>query len=161
MWISTKAQYGLRALVEIANADGQSVALKYVAERQDISQHYLEQIASNLRRAGFIRSVRGAFGGYKLARAPELISALEVVEVMEGSIAPVSCIEDSSSCSHANSCGTESLWRRVDSAIRDVLGNATLKDLMLEAQLADATTKARLLANPATQSGIALPMVRS
>ncbi len=158
MWISTKAQYGLRALVEIANANGESVALKHVAERQDISQHYLEQIASNLRRAGFIRSVRGAFGGYKLARAPELISALEVVEVMEGSIAPVACIEDSSSCSHISSCGTESLWRRVDTAIRDVLGNATLKDLLLEAQAADAVTKARLLSNPATQSGMPLPM---
>jgi Rrf2 family transcriptional regulator, cysteine metabolism repressor len=124
MWISTKAQYGLRALVEIANSGEQSVALKHVAERQDISQHYLEQIASNLRRAGFIRSVRGAFGGYKLARAPELISALEVVEVMEGSIAPVACIEDSSSCSHVSSCGTENLWRRVDNAIRDVLGTS-------------------------------------
>jgi Rrf2 family transcriptional regulator, cysteine metabolism repressor len=158
MWISTKAQYGLRALVEIANAGNQSVALKYVAERQDISQHYLEQIASNLRRAGFIRSVRGAFGGYKLARPPEQISALEVVEVMEGSIAPVSCIEDKSSCSHISACGTENLWRRVDTAIRDVLGNATLKDLMLEAQLADAAQKAKLHHNPATQSGQPLPM---
>jgi Rrf2 family transcriptional regulator, cysteine metabolism repressor len=158
MWISTKAQYGLRALVEIANAGNQSVALKYVAERQDISQHYLEQIASNLRRAGFIRSVRGAFGGYKLARPPEQISALEVVEVMEGSIAPVACIEDKSSCSHTSSCGTENLWRRVDTAIRDVLGNATLKDLMLEAQLADAAQKARLQYNPATHGGQPLPM---
>ncbi len=158
MWISTKAQYGLRALVEIAHAGNQSVALKHVAERQDISLHYLEQIASNLRRAGFIRSVRGAFGGYKLARAPESITALEVVEVMEGSIAPVSCIEDSSSCVHTSSCGTESLWRRVDTALRDVLGNATLKDLMLEAELADAA-KARVTLNPAVIGGQPLPMI--
>jgi Rrf2 family transcriptional regulator, cysteine metabolism repressor len=158
MWISTKAQYGLRALVEIANAGNQSVALKHVAERQDISQHYLEQIASNLRRAGFIRSVRGAFGGYKLARPPEQISALEVVEVMEGSIAPVACIEDSSSCSHVSSCGTENLWRRVDTAIRDVLGNATLRDLMLEAQAADAAANHALRRNPAAVGGQPLPM---
>ena len=94
MWISTKAQYGLRALVEIAAANGEAMALKHVAEKQDISQHYLEQIAANLRRAGFIRSVRGAFGGYKLSRAPEDISALQVVEALEGSLAPVSCIEE-------------------------------------------------------------------
>ncbi len=155
MWISTKAQYGLRALVEIAKGDGEPMALKHVAEAQDISQHYLEQIASNLRRAGFIRSVRGAFGGYKLARTPELISTLDVVEAMEGSIAPVECIEDSSSCSHISACGTENLWRRVDFAIRDVLGNTTLADLMREAEFATATAKMRA---SIAQHGEPLPM---
>jgi Rrf2 family transcriptional regulator, cysteine metabolism repressor len=154
MWISTKAQYGLRALVEIAQASGESIPLKHVAERQDISQHYLEQIASNLRRSGFIRSVRGAFGGYKLARSPESITALEVVEAMEGSIAPVSCIEDAASCHHVSACGTENLWRRVDTALRDVLGNVTLRDLIQEAQLQEAAAKMRAH----VQSGQALPM---
>jgi len=72
--------------------------LKEVAEAQRISQHYLEQIASALRRAGFIKSVRGAKGGYRLARPPEEITALEVVEALEGSLAPVGCIEDPGSC---------------------------------------------------------------
>ncbi len=155
MWISTKAQYGLRALVEIAKGNGEPMALKHVAERQDISQHYLEQIASNLRRAGFIRSVRGAFGGYKLARAPEQISTLDVVEAMEGSIAPVECIEDPGSCSHESACGTENLWKRVDFAIRDVLGNTTLADLMREAEFATASARMRAAV---AQQGQPLPM---
>ncbi|MBB6100190.1 Rrf2 family protein [Deinobacterium chartae] len=132
MWISTKAQYGLRALIEIGKQPGQAVPLKDVAEKQDISQHYLEQIASNLRRAGFIRSVRGAHGGYKLARSPEQIDAWEVVLAMEGSMAPVNCLEDSDACSRAGSCATEGLWRRVENAVREVLGSTTLADLIQE-----------------------------
>ena len=87
MWVSTKAQYGLRALIDIGQRPGVAVPLKDVAQRQDISQHYLEQIASNLRRAGFIRSVRGAHGGYRLSRLPETINTWDVVVAMEGSIA--------------------------------------------------------------------------
>lgn len=143
MWISTKAQYGLRALIEIAAAQGESIALKHVAQKQDISQHYLEQIASNLRRSGFIRSVRGANGGYKLARPPEQITALQVVEAMEGSLAPVSCIEDTDSCNHAGACGTEGLWRRVDHSIREVLSGATLADLLHEAEFVQAALRMR------------------
>ncbi len=134
MWVSTKAQYGLRALVHIARNNSRAVALKQVAESQDISQHYLEQLAAVLRRAGFIESVRGAQGGYRLAKPAKEIRALEVVEVMEGSLAPVSCIETPGSCNHVSLCGTEDLWRRVDTAIRDVLGKTTLADLMLEAE---------------------------
>jgi Rrf2 family transcriptional regulator, cysteine metabolism repressor len=158
MWISTKAQYGLRALVEIASGNGEPMSLKLVAERQDLSQHYLEQIASNLRRSGFIRSVRGAFGGYKLARAANSITALEVVEAMEGSLAPVSCIEDPDSCSHVSACGTESLWRRVDQSIRTVLGSTTLQDLILEAQVQDAALRRREHLVAGTQP---LPMISS
>ncbi|GGJ21423.1 RrF2 family transcriptional regulator [Deinococcus roseus] len=132
MWISTKAQYGLRALIEIGKTPAQAVPLKDVAEKQDISQHYLEQIASNLRRAGFIRSVRGAHGGYRLSRAPKDIRAWDVVVTMEGSLAPVSCLEDSDSCSKTGSCATETLWKRVEDAVRDVLYNTTLEDLIRE-----------------------------
>jgi Rrf2 family transcriptional regulator, cysteine metabolism repressor len=137
MWISTKAQYGLRALIDIAQQDGKAVALKNVADRQEISQHYLEQIAAALRRAGFIRSVRGAHGGYKLARSPESITAWEVVSAMEGSLAPVSCIEDPGSCGHTGVCGTENLWKRVDLAVRSVLLATSLQDLIAEQQLAE------------------------
>ena len=161
MWISTKAQYGLRALVEIAAGSGEPMALKLVAERQDISQHYLEQIASNLRRAGFIRSVRGAYGGYKLARSPQAITALEVVEAMEGSLAPVSCIEDPGSCSHVSACGTEGLWRRVDTAIRDVLGQTTLEHLMQEAQLSTAAQRLREAQQAHLENGRPLPVVQA
>ncbi|MFN3180224.1 MAG: Rrf2 family transcriptional regulator, partial [Thermus sp.] len=84
MWVSTKAQYGLRALVEIGLKAPEAVPLKEVAEAQGISQHYLEQIASNLRRAGFIKSIRGAHGGYRLARPAHEINAYDVVTAMEG-----------------------------------------------------------------------------
>ncbi len=130
MWISTRAQYGLRALLEIGARGPEPVPLKEVAEAQKISQHYLEQIASALRRAGFIKSVRGAKGGYKLARPPEAIRALEVVETLEGSVAPVGCIEDPESCWASGTCATEELWRQVDLAVRSVLGQTTLKDLI-------------------------------
>lgn len=132
MWVSTKAQYGLRALIEIARQDGEAVPLKDVSERQGLSQHYLEQIASNLRRAGFIKSVRGAHGGYRLARPADQINAYDVVTAMEGSIAPVQCVEDDHSCDSQNVCGTQDLWFRVDAALREVLGNTTLADLIVE-----------------------------
>lgn len=134
MWVSTKAQYGLRALIEIGRRGGDAVPLKDVSERQGISQHYLEQIASNLRRAGFIKSVRGARGGYRLARPAQAINAYEVVTAMEGSIAPVSCVEDDHVCDRGNVCGTLDLWHRVDTALRDVLGGTTLADLILESE---------------------------
>lgn len=134
MWVSTKAQYGLRALIEIGRGGQQPVPLKDVSERQGLSQHYLEQIASNLRRAGFIKSVRGAHGGYRLARPAEQISAYDVVTAMEGSIAPVSCVEDEHACSSQTVCGTQNLWFRVDAALREVLGGTTLADLIEESE---------------------------
>ncbi len=138
MWVSTKAQYGLRALVEIGIRAPEAVPLKEVAEAQGISLPYLEQIAAQLRRSGFLRSVRGAKGGYRLARPPEKVTALEVVEALEGSLAPVSCIEDPASCQKVGQCSTELLWRRVDLAVRQVLGGTNLKDLIEERKRLEA-----------------------
>ncbi|RIH86035.1 HTH-type transcriptional regulator CymR [Meiothermus luteus] len=138
MWVSTKAQYGLRALVEIGLRQPAAVPLKEVAEAQGISQHYLEQIAAQLRRAGFIRSVRGARGGYRLGRPSEKITALEVVEALEGSLAPVVCLDDPESCWQTGHCSTETLWKRVDEAMRGVLRSTTLKDLIEERKLIEA-----------------------
>ncbi|GEM86198.1 RrF2 family transcriptional regulator [Meiothermus granaticius] len=132
MWVSTKAQYGLRALVEIGLRAPAAVPLQVVAEAQGISQHYLEQIAAQLRRSGFIRSVRGAKGGYKLGRPTDQIFALEVVEALEGSLAPVICVSDPESCWQTGSCSTEMLWKKVDLAMRGVLGSTSLKDLVEE-----------------------------
>lgn len=130
MWVSTKAQYGMKALVELALSDGEPVSLKTVAERQSISRQYLEQIFSQLRRAGIVDSVRGARGGYKLSRPLDEIDALEVVELLEGSVAPVKCLEGTGGCRLPGQCSTEYLWRRVDSAVRSVLRNTTLADLV-------------------------------
>ena len=137
MWVSTKAQYGMRALVEVATWGGEPVSLKTIAERQLISHQYLEQIFALLRRAGIVDSVRGARGGYKLARPLDEIDALEVVELLEGSVAPVRCIDDATNCMRTGRCSTESLWRRVYSAVRNVLRTTTLADLVEQRMLID------------------------
>lgn len=133
MWISTRAQYGLRALIEIGRQPEHPVALKAVASRQGISLHYLEQIVANLRRAGFVRSVRGAKGGYQLAHATQNINAYDVVVALEGSLAPVDCVTEDHVCEQKNVCGTLSLWKRVDDTLREVLGATTLHELINEA----------------------------
>ncbi len=135
MWISTKAQYGMRALVEIAVGGDRPTSLKTVADRQKLSHQYLEQIFALLRRGGFVESVRGARGGYRLARSPDRITALDVVELLEGSVAPVACIDDDDTCGRVGACSTEPLWREVDAAVRRVLGGTTVADLMAERQL--------------------------
>ncbi len=135
MWVSTKAQYGMRALIEIGLHGDQPTSLKTVAKREGLSQQYLEQIFAVLRRAGIVESLRGARGGYRLARRAEDITALEVVEKLEGSVAPVTCVEDAASCERVGECGTEPLWREVDDAVRAVLGGTTLADLMADRPL--------------------------
>jgi len=132
MWVSTRAQYGMRALVEVALAGDEPVSLRTVAERQDLIQQYLEQIFASLRRAGIVESVRGARGGYRLARPVDQIDSLEVVQLLEGSLAPVACLDENESCVRVGACSTESLWRQVDQAVRQVLGSTTLADLVAE-----------------------------
>lgn len=140
MWVSTKAQYGMRALVELAMAGDEAVSLRTIAQRQDLSHQYLEQIFSVLRRAGVVESVRGAHGGYRLARPTDQIDSLEVVQLLEGSIAPVACLDDHESCIRVGQCSTESLWKKVDFAVRKVLGSTTLADLVAQ-RLALADTR--------------------
>ncbi len=149
MWVSTKAQYGLRALVEIGLRQPAAVPLKEVAEAQGISQHYLEQIAAQLRRSGFIRSVRGAKGGYRMGRPAHQITALEVVEALEGSLAPVLCLDDPASCWQTGHCSTENLWKRVDEAMRQVLRQTTLQDLIEERRQIEARRLVQLEPTPA------------
>jgi Rrf2 family protein len=135
MWVSTKAQYGMRALIEVAVGGDRPTSLKTVADRQGLSHQYLEQIFAVLRRAGIVESIRGARGGYRLARRPDQLSALEVVELLEGTVSPVQCIDDEDSCGRTGACSTEPLWREVDAAVRRVLGGTSLADLMAERQL--------------------------
>ena len=134
MWVSTRAQYGMRALVEIA-LSSEPTSLKVVSDRQLISQHYLEQIIAVLRRAGIVESTRGAYGGYRVARPLADITALEVVELMEGSLAPVPCVEEGHTCDHEEHCSTKTLWNEVDTAVREVLGRTTLAHLVAEQQV--------------------------
>ena len=110
MKVSTKSRYGLAAMVDIAEHFGKGpVALRSVAERQQVSEHYLEQLMSPLRNAGFVRSVRGAQGGYVLAKDPTTITVGDIVRAMEGPIAPVDCLlaekgRDNPYCDKTNAC---------------------------------------------------------
>ncbi|MFC4076857.1 cysteine metabolism transcriptional regulator CymR [Salinithrix halophila] len=123
MKISTKGRYGLTIMMDLAERYGEKpTSLKSVAERHRLSEHYLEQLVAPLRNAGLVRSVRGAYGGYKLSRPPEEITAGDVIRVLEGPISPVEFAEE-------DNPGRRELWKKIRDAIADVLDNATLADL--------------------------------
>lgn len=137
MKLSTKGEYGLRAMFDLAQHNGQGpVALKSVAERQDISDHYLEQLVATLRKAGLVKSVRGAQGGYTLGRDPAEIRVGDIIRVLEGPIAPMDCVSDreTDQCERAGSCITRGIWEKVRDSITDVLDSITLADMCSEAE---------------------------
>ncbi len=112
------------------------VSLKNVAERQGISEHYLEQLISGLRKAGLVKSVRGAQGGYTLAKEPNKITVGDVIRVLEGPIAPVDCVaeEDPEFCQKAENCVTKGIWEKVRDSIAGVLDAITLEDMLKDAE---------------------------
>jgi len=141
MRLSTKGRYGVRALVDIAlNCDGGPVLLKDIAKRQDISAQYLEHLVAPLIRAGILRSIRGAKGGIALAKPPEEIGLSRVIEVLEGSVAPVECVDNPALCVRSGECVTREVWSDIKAAIMGVLESLTLKDLM-DRQKAKAPSK--------------------
>lgn len=122
MKISTKGRYGLMLLVDLAqNDNGQPVALKTIAERQGLSEHYLEQLIAPLRNRGFVKSVRGAYGGYILAKSGNEITAADAILTLEGPLEIVDGEVDD---------GFHDLWDRLQESIRSVLSNVTLQDLV-------------------------------
>ena len=132
MTISTKGRYAIRALIEIAlNQDKGLVLVKDVSVSQAISEKYLERIFSSLKSAGFVKSRRGCKGGYILARKPEEINILDVLKALEGSLAPVECVE-TPSCTRLKACAARLLWIKLNSAIERTLGAATLAVLVDE-----------------------------
>ncbi len=138
MKLSTKGRYGVSAIYDIAlNSTEGPVSMRSVAERQMISDHYLEQLMVHLRRAGFVKSVRGAQGGYTLAKSPKEITVGDIIRVMEGPIAPVDCLLSGAStdkyyCPKSGACVTRSVWERVGSAIENLLDGITIEDLIKE-----------------------------
>lgn len=132
MKISTKGRYALRLMVDLAmNNNGEMVRIKDVAKRQNISEKYLEQIISILKRAGFVRSLRGSQGGYQLAKDPTEYTVGMILRLTEGSMAVVSCLEDSENqCKRANQCVSLRLWSMIDKAVSDVIDNVTLQDMV-------------------------------
>ena len=132
MRLSTRSEYGLRAIAALAKThDGQPVPLREIASSETISEQYLEQIFVDLRRGGFVRSVRGAKGGYLLARQPEEISVGEVLGVLEGDLAPYDCVaSEIVECERANFCTTRQVWLKLRDSMMQAMGGMTLADIV-------------------------------
>jgi Rrf2 family cysteine metabolism transcriptional repressor len=153
MLFSTKAEYGVRLMVELGRRAGdeladvaEPVALSTVAEAEMLPLSYLEQLVAKLREAGLVTSTRGAHGGYRLARPAEEIDMLEVVQALEGPIAPMECFhierEGRVLCSHeaddGRACATKLLWTRVQGSVTKALNGTTLADLVEFAEQHDS-----------------------
>lgn len=136
MKISTKGRYALRLMLDLAVYNtGEPVCLKDVAGRQQISEKYLEQIISLLNKAGYVRSVRGAQGGYMLKREPSEYTVGMILRLTEGDLSPVSCVGgDGMACGRRQECITVRIWEQLSEAINNVVDNITLAD-MVEWQL--------------------------
>ncbi|PKM71661.1 MAG: Rrf2 family transcriptional regulator [Firmicutes bacterium HGW-Firmicutes-16] len=134
MKISTRGRYALRLMLDLAlNDKDQYITIKSISERQEISGKYLEQIISVLSRAGYVKSVRGAQGGYKLAKPAGEYTVGMILRLIEGNLAPVACMEDApNQCTRCEQCATLSVWQKIDNAVSDVVDNITLADLVEE-----------------------------
>ncbi len=129
--ISTKGRYAVRVLVDLAEQDeGGVVPLRDIAERQDISQKYLQHIAKQLVDAGIVAGVSGKGGGYRLARGAHELTVLEVLEATEGTLAPVACLAPNADpCERAPYCKTLPLWQRFNGIMREFFGSVTIAEL--------------------------------
>ncbi len=142
--LSTKGQYGVRAMYEIARGyPERPVNIKEISERQDVSIHYLEQILNKLRRAGLIRSVKGPGGGYLLAKMPEEISISDILLELEGPLAITSCLNPEEGCVRVEICVTHLLWKALGRQIEDFLNTVTLGDLLQGKSFDDFTMLAK------------------
>ena len=130
--ISTKGRYALRVMIDLAEHEqGQPVPLKDIAERQGISKKYLEIIVKDLVDGQLVKGASGKGGGYVLLRRPEDYSVGEIVELMEGTLAPVACLQkDAEECPRYASCATLPLWQELDQLVRDFLYQKKLTDLI-------------------------------
>ena len=140
MKISTKGRYALRLMVDLALTESTApVSLKDVALRQNLSDKYLEQIVTPLSRAGLVRSVRGAGGGYLLTRKPEDYTVGDILRPLEGDLAPVECATDTAFCDRCGECVTVELWQEIHRAVSQVVDNTTLADLVERARKKQCT----------------------
>jgi Rrf2 family protein len=137
MMVSTKGRYALRFLVDLAEhqRDG-FVPLKEVSVRQEISEKYLEIVVKELVKGGLLAAMRGKGGGYRLNRSPEEYSVKSILELMEGPLAPVACLEPGqNTCPRSNGCRTLPLWQGLDKVISDYLAQFTLADLCAKTEI--------------------------
>lgn len=133
MKLSTKGRYGVKAMVDLAVHYGsEPCSIKSISERQGISEYYLEQLFSPLRKANLIKSIRGAQGGYILNRPPESITVGDIMKILEGPIEISECIDDEegSSCNNSSYCATRLLWSRIRDSIDSVMESTTLQNIV-------------------------------
>lgn len=138
MKLSTKGRYGLRALIDLAQySEKAPVSITSISARQDLSERYLEQLMSMLKKAGLIKSIRGAAGGYVLARSADSISVGDILRALEGSLEPVDCagLDPDGCCKASDSCVTKYVWKRINESI-----NRTVDEIMLS-QLVEESRK--------------------
>lgn len=130
MMISTKGRYALMIMSYLAQHQHEGlVSLKDIAEHEQIGLKYLEIIISSLNKKGFVDSLRGKNGGYRLNRSPQEYTILSILETAEGSLAPVACVEDSFACDNKDNCKVHTLWTELDEIITDYLQSKTLADI--------------------------------
>ncbi|MGI6584432.1 MAG: Rrf2 family transcriptional regulator [Gracilibacteraceae bacterium] len=132
MILSTKGRYGLKIMYELAlNYGNGPMPLKEVAQRQQLSETYLEQIIAHLKKGGLVTSIRGAQGGYELIRKPEEISVGEIIRTLEGPLAPAECVlDDEPECTKAEYCVTRLIWEKIMESINNVIDSITLNDMV-------------------------------
>ncbi len=131
MKLSTRGRYATRALLDLALHFGEGpVMVKDISRRQEISDRYLEQLLTPLKAAGLVRGIRGARGGFTLTRPPLEIRLIEIIQIMEGSTAPVECVDDAKFCSLSDLCVTRGVWAEMKRATDKVLESTTLQDLV-------------------------------
>lgn len=130
MKLSTKGRYGVKAMADLAIHFGKApVSIKSISGRQNISEYYLEQLFSVLRKADLIKSIRGSGGGYILGREPKEITVYEVLEILEGPIEISTCL-DNELCTNVESCATRAVWRKIKDSIDSVTKSITLQDIV-------------------------------
>lgn len=137
MKLSTKGRYGLRAIIDLARySEEEPVSISSIAARQDISERYLEQLVARMKRAGLVKSIRGASGGYVLARKAEEISAGDVLRALEGDLEPVKCaaFSEGEACTAADGCVTKYVWQKINESINQTVDNIRLDELVRESR---------------------------
>jgi Rrf2 family protein len=135
--LSTKGRYGTRLMLNLAlhyNEGSEAVVLKKISAEEDLSIRYLEQIIIPLKINKLVKSVRGAGGGYTLARNPSEINLCEIVEILEGSCSLVDCVEDPDSCERMTECATFEIWKEASDLLKDYFESKSLQDLVDIAQ---------------------------
>jgi len=131
MKLSTRTRYGMRAVIELANSrKAGPVQLRVISERQDISIKYLEQLIAVLKSAGIVRSIRGAKGGYVLAKPPNKTKLSEIFTALEGPFTTVECVVNENYCERIADCAARQVWLKVQDAVMDTLRSITLQDLV-------------------------------